>query len=83
MSRKRTKQQMNGGGVFLINGFNAACNNITSSSLKVGDKSMSEICFHMTKGNLPQLSHIFRKPEPLGTELKTDTCSVTGALIFV
>ena len=27
--------------------------------------------------------YIFRKPEPLGTELKTASCSVTGYLVFL
>ena len=68
----------------LTNGFNEACNNIASSYLKVGDESMSGIRFWTTeKGYLPHLSHIFRKPEPLGTEFKTVTYSVTGALVFI
>ena len=51
--------------------------------LSCGDESMSEIRFRTTaKGNLPHLSYIFRKPEPLGTEFKTVACSVTGALLF-
>ena len=45
---------------------------------------MSKIRFRTTaKGNLPHLSYIFRKPEPLDTEFKTVACSVTGALIFI
>ena len=45
---------------------------------------MSAICFQTTaKGNLPHLSYIFRKPEPLITEFKTVACSVTGELIFI
>ena len=56
----------------LIDGFNETCNNIAASYLKIGDESMSEIRFRTTeKGNLPHLSYIFRKPEPLGTEFKT------------
>ena len=67
----------------LFDGFNTACKNIAASFLKVGDESMSTIRFRtMAKGNLPHLSYIFRKPEPLGTELKTVACSVTGALLF-
>ena len=43
----------------LINGFNAACKNIASSFMNVGDESMSEICFRTTeKGNLPHLSYV-------------------------
>ena len=68
----------------LFDGFNTACNNIDSCFMKVGDDSISEIRFRKTaKGNLPHLSYIFRKPEPLGTEFNTVACSVTGALIFI
>ena len=50
----------------------------------MGDESMSAIMFRTTsKGNLPHLSYIFRKPEPLGTEFKTVACSVTGELLFI
>ena len=57
---------------FSTNGLNAACKNISASSMKVGDESMSAIHFRTTaKGNLPHWSYIFRKPEPLGTEFKT------------
>ena len=56
----------------LFDGFNTSCMNIAASFLKVGDESMSAIRFRTTaKGNLPHLSYIFRKPEPLGTEFKT------------
>ena len=45
---------------------------------------MSAIRFRKTaKGNLPHLSYILRKPEPLGNEFKTVSCSVTGALLFI
>ena len=68
----------------LINGFNVACNNISASFLKVGDEFMSEIRFQTTaKGNLPHLSYIFRKAEPLGTEFKTVACSITRYLLFI
>ena len=57
----------------LIDGFNTTCKNIAASFLKVGDESMSAIRFWTTsKGNLPHLSFILRKPEPLGTEFNTD-----------
>ena len=53
---------------FLIYGFNEARKNIAASFLKVGDESMSAIRFWKTeKGNVPHLSYIFHKPEPLGT----------------
>ena len=68
----------------LFDGFNTACKNIAATFLKVGDESMSAIRFRkMAKGNLPQLSYIFRKPDPLSTEFKTVACSVTGALLFI
>ena len=61
-----------------------ACNNISACFPKVGDESMSEIRFRTTaKGNLPHLSYISRKTEPLGTEFKIVACSVTGELLFV
>ena len=45
---------------------------------------MSLISFLMTtKGNLPHLSYIFRKTEPLGTEFNKVVCSITGALLFI
>ena len=45
---------------------------------------MSAIRFWTTaKGNLPYLSYIFRKPEPLVTEFKTVSCYVTEALLFI
>ena len=67
-----------------IYGFNMTCKNISASSLKVGDKSMSAIRFRTTaKGNLPHLSYIFRKPYPLGKEFKTVACYVTGDLLCI
>ena len=57
---------------------------IAASYLKVGGESISAISFRTTaKGNLPHLSYIFCKPEPLGTEFKTFTCSIIGALLFI
>ena len=45
---------------------------------------MSAIIFRMTaKGNLPHLSYIFRKPEPMGVEFKTVAWSVTSSLLFI
>ena len=45
---------------------------------------MSAIRFWTTeKGNLPHLSYIFRKTDPLGTNFKTVACSLTGALLFI
>ena len=68
----------------LIDGFDKACKNIDVNYLKVGDESMSEICFCTTeKGNLTNLSYILCNPEPLETEFKTVTCYVTGDLIII
>ena len=45
---------------------------------------MNAIRFRTTvRGNLPHSSYIFRKPEPLGTDFKIFSCSVTGALLFI
>ena len=56
----------------LIDGFKEACSNIVASCLKVKYESMSVIQFcTASKGGLPHLYYIFRKPEPLGTEFKT------------
>ena len=68
----------------MTDGFNAAYKNIAAIFLKVGDESMSENRFRTTdQGNLPHLSYIFRKPDPLGTEFKKVACYVTGALLFI
>ena len=68
----------------MIDGFNAACKNISASFMKVGDESMSAIFFMTTaKGNLLHLSYIFRKPEKLGKEFNKVACSVTGALLLI
>jgi len=46
------------------------------------DESMSAYRPRSTKhGNLPSLSHIPRKPEPLGTEFKNLACCVTGIMM--
>ena len=68
----------------MIDGFNEACSNVASSYLKFEDESMSAIQFRTTsKGELPHLSYIPRNPELLGTDFKTISCSVTGALILL
>ena len=68
----------------MFDGINTACNHIADSFLKVGDDSMSVIRFRTTaKGNLPHLSYIFRKQEPLGTDFKKVACSATGALLYI
>ena len=45
---------------------------------------MSAIRFRTTtKGNLPHLYYILRKPEPLGIDFKTVAFSITGALLLI
>ena len=62
----------------LRDGFKNSCSNIAASYLKVGDDSMSAIQFcTMSKGDLPHLSYIFHKPEPLGTYFKMVAFYVT------
>ena len=58
---------------YLVQGYN---NNrkqtVASSRIKTLDESMSAYRPQTNKtGNLPNISYILRKPEPLGTELKT------------
>ena len=61
-----------------------ACKNIDASFLRVGGESMSEIRFRTTaKGNLLNLSYIFRKPDPLETEFNKVSCSVTGTFLLI
>ena len=57
----------------MVQGFN---NNrrrtVAASRVKTLDESMSPYRPQTRKtGNLPNISYIMRKPEPLGTELKT------------
>ena len=67
-----------------IDGFNAACYNISASFLKVFDDFMSATRFRTTeKGNLPHLSYISRKLEPLGTEFKAVAYFFTRSLLFI
>ena len=67
--------------MLLINGFNKARK--AASYMKVRDDSTSAISFWKTaKGNLTHLYYIFCNTEPMWTEFKTVTCSVTGVLIF-
>ena len=68
----------------LISGLNEACNNIAESYLKVGNESTGTIRFRTTaKGNLPHLSYILCKLEPLGKYLKKVNYYVTGELLFI
>ena len=59
-------------------------NTIKPSLLKAFDKSMS--AFHPRTsrfGNLPHLSCIDRKPEPLGTELKVTNTTTIGVGLYL
>ena len=48
---------------------------IQTSEIHVVDESMSAYCPQTTqKGDLPHLSYVLRKPEPLGTEFKSCAC---------
>ena len=45
---------------------------------------MSDIQFFTTsKGDLPHYSYIFRKPDPLGTEMKNVACSMLGTMLHL
>lgn len=55
---------------------------VASSIWKVFDESMSAFRPQTTPtGNLPHISYVERKPEPLGTEFKTVCCSKTGIML--
>ena len=55
---------------------------ICGSGIFVFDESMSAFRPRTTKnGNLPHLSWIMRKPEPLGTEFKSVSEAVTGVMM--
>jgi len=57
---------------------------VASSKIKVMDESMSAFRPQTTKtGNLPNISHILRKPEPLGSEYKVVACSKTGMFLHL
>jgi hypothetical protein len=52
---------------------------IAASVIKLLDESMPAWCPRKDKtGGLPNISFILRNPEPLGTEFKSMSCSVTG-----
>ena len=54
------------------------------SSLVCLDESMSALVPRTTKsGNLPNLSYVERKPEPLGTELKVAMDGLIGKSIWL
>ena len=57
---------------------------ILSSNTKTVDETMSAFRPRTTKhGNLPHLSFIQRKPEDLGTEMKTIACTVTKIMLGI
>jgi hypothetical protein len=59
-------------------------NSVLASFLKTMDESMSAFRPRTTRfGDLPHLSFILRKPEPLGTEFKTVACSETGMILHL
>jgi hypothetical protein len=66
--------------LLMVDGYNKKRHDwIAASVRKVLDESMSAFKPQTTTtGNLPHLSFILRKPEPLGTEFKTIACTVTG-----
>jgi hypothetical protein len=65
-----------------IDGFNHVClNKITNSLWDILDESMSSFRPRTTAtGTLPNISFIFCKPEPLGTEFKCAACPVIGTM---
>ena len=55
---------------------------VASSKWKVFDESMSAFRPQTSPtGNLPHISYVERKPEPLGTEFKTCCCFKTGIML--
>ena len=60
------------------------CRTVMSSFEKVLDELMSAFRPQTRKnGDLPNLSWIPRKPEPLGTEFKAICCAVTGMMVWI
>jgi hypothetical protein len=56
-------------------------NKITTSLWDILDESMSSYRPRTTAtGSLPNISFIFRKPEPLGTEFKCAACPIIGTM---
>ena len=68
----------------LIDGFNESRRKISSGKEKTVDESMSAIQLHTThKGDLLQYSYIFRKPDPLGIDMKNVACSIFWAVLHL
>jgi hypothetical protein len=57
---------------------------VCASYIKVHDETMCAWKPRKNKtGGLPNISFIFRKPEPLGTEFKSGCCPETGIMLFL
>ena len=68
----------------MIDGFNESRRKIALGKERNADESMSAIRFRTTpKVDLPHNSYIFRKPEPLGTEMKNVACSRLGKMLHL
>jgi Transposase IS4 len=69
----------------LVRKFNENRSRTISASVKKAiDESMSAFKPQTsTTGNLPHLSYISRKPEPLGTEFKVVNCSETLCMLYI
>ena len=68
-----------------VRGFNKNRKQVVAACrVKVADELMSPFCLkHSPTGNLPNISFIVRKPEPLGIEFKTVCCARTGIMIWM
>ena len=68
----------------LIDRFNESRRQIASGVKKTVDESMSSILFHNTpKGYLLHYSYIFKKPDPLGTEMNNADFSRLGSMLHL
>ena len=68
----------------LIDGFNESGRQIDSGVGKTADESMCAIIFRtIPKGYLPHYYIIFRKPEPLCTEMNNVACSRLGTMLHL
>ena len=57
---------------------------VAACRVKVVDESMSPFKpKHAKCSNLPNISFIARKPEPLGIEFKTVCCALTGIMLYL
>jgi hypothetical protein len=57
---------------------------IQTSELQTIDETMSAFCPQTTKtGDLPHLSFVARKPEPLGTEFKSAACPLLKVMTYL